>query len=692
MLFHCLFLLLLGFFSSLTVASIPADWRDIAQRAELQLDSNDLRVYDHFLQIYRVADKGYASTYLLDKGLAESVKSPRLALFHEWLLDLKKFPTLESSELLETCVELRKRLKNSFGISRKLLLQRLFHCRQIAIQQMVPRVLADGGLTPSDIAFLKRFMNTFLYGKNQSDMIWFLQRFDKQEDVKRVLSTLITEHVIKRKREVPRDILSLITISPDLTGHIQNFGLDQQGTHEVFYAEFGRMIEDTYKLIDGKKTELIISKFNQLKNWLSLNLNRLPKETTLGRFSDLGKNLWRNGLETEAKDTFYFVARHGNTEQKEDAFFFTLWMLGSKGKWKEAIAWAESEKLLKNVNAIDDSRLKYWIAHGLKELGRDSEAQRTWENLIIRHPLSFYAILSTKAIQTYYSKSDYGNYYRKISSKAQLDLPTKDIDPSIWEAYKRLRAWARLDAKIFLEAELKGLEKIFIPGILNKVPKNSAEDVQSDAYLLASFLVGKEGNYLESFKVIYYALDNKKLKFNRNLLQVLYPRPYFSDLERAIKDTKLDPLILLSLIRQESVFNPEARSRVGARGLMQLMPLTARRLQRSVREKQLNTPITNLQIGSKYFSQLMKRYDNNLIFVLSAYNAGEARVERWKGLYFVGDEMLPNIESIPFLETRNYVKLIFRNLFFYKLLDEKIDLTDPATFNQIYDVALGFKR
>jgi len=173
-------------------------------------------------------------------------------------------------------------------------------------------------------------------------------------------------------------------------------------------------------------------------------------------------------------------------------------------------------------------------------------------------------------------------------------------------------------------------------------------------------------------------------------LEILYPHPYFDQLTKAMKNHPADPLVVLSLIRQESVFNPDARSRVGARGLMQLMPLTARRLKRSVRENHLSNPATNMEIGTRYVQQLHKRYDGNLVHVLAAYNAGEARVEKWKNLYFISDEMLYNIESIPFLETRNYVKLIFRNLFFYKMLEGKKDISDGTARNKIHDVPLGF--
>jgi len=679
-------------YSMLVSAQAPTGWKSIVARPELQLSRADLIVYDHFLQIYKVAEKGYASAYLLDKGLKESGKNPRLAIFHEWLSDLKRFPTLPHEELLTTCQEMRTRLKTTFGLARRLLLQRLVYCRQIALQQMAPLSLAAGGLTPTSVAFLKRFMANFLYGRNQADFLWFMQRIEPKEDLRIVVSTLVTEHVVKRRREVPRDLIPTLIITPDLTRHIQSFGLDAESTRQVYYSEYSRMIDQAYKAVDQKQKEKVVSLMTQMRTWLGLNLNRLPIDTSMGRYSDLGKNLWRNGYDESARVIFDYVMEHGNGEQREDAQFFRLWMWGAKDDWKAALTWAKDKKITERFAKLSDSRLKYWLAYGHQRIDKPTDARKLWEQLIERHPLSFYGIMASKSLQASHPESTKVSFYKGVHQSQPVELQIKDIDPTVWEAWKRLRAWARLDAKNFLASEIRGFQKNFIPGIVSRLPNNKKTVVESDAYLLTAALIGEEENYIESFRVIYSALESQKVQFNRFLLEILYPKPYYVELQKVLKNAKVDPLVVLSLIRQESVFNPEARSRVGARGLMQLMPTTARQMRRSVRDKHLVIPTTNLEIGSKYFQQLHRRYDGNLVYVLAAYNAGEARVERWKGLYFIGDEMLPNVESIPFLETRNYVKLIFRNLFFYKTLEGSKDLTDPATFNQIYDVALGFKR
>ncbi|MEE2671212.1 MAG: lytic transglycosylase domain-containing protein, partial [Bdellovibrionota bacterium] len=178
--------------------------------------------------------------------------------------------------------------------------------------------------------------------------------------------------------------------------------------------------------------------------------------------------------------------------------------------------------------------------------------------------------------------------------------------------------------------------------------------------------------------------------FDKKVLEILFPTPYFHQIKKEI-DKEFDPVIALSLIRQESGFNRRARSRVGARGLMQLMPATARRFKRRLKTSHLYNPSTNINIGTKYFNNLLNRYDNNLVYSLAAYNAGEHRVDRWQSDFLSNDSILKDIENIPFRETRKYVKLIFRNIFFYKML-LKEGGNDEHKYNQIFDLHLGFNR
>lgn len=147
-------------------------------------------------------------------------------------------------------------------------------------------------------------------------------------------------------------------------------------------------------------------------------------------------------------------------------------------------------------------------------------------------------------------------------------------------------------------------------------------------------------------------------------LKVFYPSNYLQNLK--LLQPKSDPLLLLSLIRQESGFNTGAISGAGAMGLMQLMPATARRMGMRNRRSLLRAD-TNLQLGVRYFEILRNRFKGDTDLALAAYNAGPERVDDWLKRYPTQDRVL-FMDLMPFNETRNYVALINRNYHWYQQL------------------------
>lgn len=155
-------------------------------------------------------------------------------------------------------------------------------------------------------------------------------------------------------------------------------------------------------------------------------------------------------------------------------------------------------------------------------------------------------------------------------------------------------------------------------------------------------------------------------------LSLNYPL-YFADLV-VIESRRngLDPYLVLALIKQESAFEPEARSYVGARGLMQLMPETAeewtRRLRRSpVEAEDLYDPEVNLGLGIPYLARLIERFDGSIEKALAAYNGGPTNVRRWeRGLPDEKPETF--LESIGFSETRTFVRTILNNYYRYRYI------------------------
>lgn len=140
--------------------------------------------------------------------------------------------------------------------------------------------------------------------------------------------------------------------------------------------------------------------------------------------------------------------------------------------------------------------------------------------------------------------------------------------------------------------------------------------------------------------------------------RLVYPFPYREFVERHAAVHGLDPLLVAAVIREESGFNPRARSGVGARGLMQLMPRTARWAAPKAGITgfgldDLEDPETNIRLGCWYLSYLSRQFEGELPVMLAAYNGGEGNVARWrKARGYEPEQML----TVAFPETRRYVK------------------------------------
>ncbi len=168
----------------------------------------------------------------------------------------------------------------------------------------------------------------------------------------------------------------------------------------------------------------------------------------------------------------------------------------------------------------------------------------------------------------------------------------------------------------------------------------------------------------------YFAVDIPDLP--RPYWEALFPKAYWPDLRKYSLLNGLDPYLVASLIRQESEFNAGALSRANAVGLMQLLPKTGKTVAKQVKLKgysapQLFTPSVNLELGTRYFKEMVDKYNGQFEYALAAYNAGTDRVGDWLGQGHYRDPQ-EFVESIPFTETREYVQAILRNANLYRQL------------------------
>jgi len=172
-------------------------------------------------------------------------------------------------------------------------------------------------------------------------------------------------------------------------------------------------------------------------------------------------------------------------------------------------------------------------------------------------------------------------------------------------------------------------------------------------------------------------LNVAAVKIGKRLVRdgVLYPEAYYPVTSLASWSDKVPPELAMSVARQETELNHEAISHAGARGLMQLMPGTAKKVAADlgVRYEQvrlIDDPAYNAMLGTAYLAEMLKRYDGSVLLAAAAYNAGPHRADRWIKEYgdprAAGTDPIWWIENIPFRETRNYVMRVLESQHVYR--------------------------
>ena len=674
-----------------------ASFDSILSNEKLKLTKSDHIIAEHMVNMVKFTEQGYINQEVLSKVLNEAQKSKHFQPFVWWLKEIQIISRLNSTPALVTHCRAYIERKQTLPLEKRL--ERLAgnYCRERALEFIGRDIDKTNYLSDESTLFIQENLKFYLTKKNKKNFAFFIQSQAGKPDILKKISNEVTSYSVRHEIVPSQEVLKDIMINEQITKLIQDKGFNPLQHQNVFYAEYGKLIEQGYKVLDGKPSEDKVKEhYSYVKNYLELNQDHLPVGLCLTRLNDFAKAVFRGGFKDLSRDIFKFIVKKNNKEIHEDALFFYLWTHLYNNEFKEAQKLASQNGLLKNPKQLIDARLKFWIAAIYEETNDTKEAIELHEDIVFNHPLSYYGIMSSKKLQHLKPESPAVSFYATNSSanNSKPVVELKDLDDDYVSSLVRLKAWAKIDSAKMMKLELKRLKNHSMPSFLVKNSSEKQLTLKSDLHLLNAKIIQDAENYLSTFRYLYEVLDKKEVVFNRQLLEILYPRPYFEVLSKALKGETLDPIVVLALIRQESVFNPLARSPVGARGLMQLMPKTAKRYKRSVRDSHLTNPNINIDLGTKYFRTLVKRYDGNLVYVLAAYNAGESRVEKWKANYFDSEaSILKNIEAIPFLETRNYVKLIFRNIFFYKLLIEKKEqIADSRDPNKIFDINLGFNR
>jgi len=290
---------------------------------------------------------------------------------------------------------------------------------------------------------------------------------------------------------------------------------------------------------------------------------------------------------------------------------------------------------------------EYWLGELKKRKPKNLE----------RYPFSYYFV---KIFDNNKNKFETNN----ISLLHKLETFTNLINEKQSAIFKKIVKELKMLLKYnLIEESFDLIDWVRNEKQLNYSDKNMLSIIKSLIYL-------KQENFYKSFVTFKNNINcYQSIILPKFLKEIYLPIKYKTLIIKYSKINKIDPYLVLSLIREESFFRANIKSPSNAYGLMQLMPYTAKRLASKYKIKlsrgDLINPEINIRFGTEYLRILSNKYKGKLHLVLAAYNAGDYRVNKWIAEFKNPSDNIFT-EMIPFSETRNYVKNILRNYFYYK--------------------------
>ncbi len=293
---------------------------------------------------------------------------------------------------------------------------------------------------------------------------------------------------------------------------------------------------------------------------------------------------------------------------------------------------------------IASARVIFWMGKISEKQGLKNEARAFYQKVLNEYPDDYYAFRAGKKLEFYQTSPWKTKSYRSLPPFAgTIHFPIKYTSLS--------------DENIAL---INTILKLDDYSLLNEVEK--------DNKFVQSWLNYKEKNYSRAATLARDALADMEEKpdFSDSVYKLAYQLHYQNEINRFSSEFGLDAFLVAALIREESYFNPKARSSAGASGLMQLMPATAAYIAKTegIKYSSLFNPAQNIELGCAYLSHAKDLLNNNDLLAVASYNGGPNAVKSWKNdlNYNNMDEF---IENIPYEETKNYVKKVYRTYWIY---------------------------
>ncbi len=371
-------------------------------------------------------------------------------------------------------------------------------------------------------------------------------------------------------------------------------------------------------------------------------------ELTAGALRRLAADSMDDGLTQPALDALRLLRRVDPSDVTGSS---PLWEAGwaeyRRGNWTGAIgSWTELAEIYPETG--NAQRGLYWKARALEQLGQPARAREIYAQMV--------------------AESDTSDFYgrRALDQLARTGGAPAAVEAGVVAAAAAPQPW-QLDRRLQRAKQLSDLG-------LDRLARRELElagdaPPRRDRLALEAVIMSRQGHRTASILLLreaYPALGGpRQATVPAEVLLAYYPLEYGDAVAAHARARQLPPFLVAGLIRQESAFDPTATSRVGASGLMQLMPATARETAERLRlpagateGRRLADPELNLQLGTAYLRQVIDMFDGDLELALAGYNGGPNRIRRLWNEAGPGASLDEFVEQLALSESRDYVKRV----------------------------------
>jgi soluble lytic murein transglycosylase len=382
-------------------------------------------------------------------------------------------------------------------------------------------------------------------------------------------------------------------------------------------------------------------------------------ERKIGNANQMATVYWVYGsLHVESKENIEALAKFekastykvSSLDQQENIQWALVWNKYLIKKYTDVIV--DVDKFVKkSSNPNFFNKLNFWKARALTKLNKPDEAKKLFEATATADTFGYYGLVSA------------------MESKTPLaNIPPSTINTN--PIGNLLLDWLiAMDENIFSTKVLKEINSQF---------KTIAERER------AMSLYALTGWYQGGMVQIYNFPIKIRDELTKKYISIVFPNPYQSIFKKHSDKYNVPEALPYAITRQESAFNPNVRSWADAFGLMQMIPEKASELSKryGIPYKDFNdlyNPDPNVEMGVALLAELNKMFKGKFAQNVAAYNASTAAIAVWEKERFNGD-YLEFIEMIPYEETRNYIKLVFRNYMTYKRIIATEEILIPEDF------------